>query len=159
VPNPPELGGGLVSVPAGTQRTKGYEFDIAAEPVRGLNMILGFSDVESKDELGHSFRGVSIDPTWSTLVKYAFQTTPLQGTFVGADWIHRGRSAGDPTNTFFIDKADTFDAFVGYARSNWSVQVNAYNVTNSTDVTSTVGDTALFRPLERMYRLTFRYSF
>ena len=40
--------------------------------------------------------------------------------------------------------------------SRW---VNAYNVTNSTDIISTVGDTALFRPLERMYRLTLRYSF
>jgi iron complex outermembrane recepter protein len=159
VPNPPELGGGLVAVPAGTQKTKGYEFDIAAEPVRGVNVILGVSDVDSKDEAGHSFRGVSIDPTWTTLVKYRFEQTALRGTFLGASWIHHGRSAGDPTNTFFIDKADTFDAFIGYGRQNWSVQVNAYNVTNSNDITSTVGDTALFRPLERMYRFTLRYSF
>jgi iron complex outermembrane receptor protein len=159
VPNPPELGGGLVTVPAGTQRTKGYEFDIAAEPLPGLNLILGFSDVDSKDESGHSFRGVSIDPIWSTLVKYSFRQGGLRGTFIGADWIHRGRSAGDPTNTFFIDKADTFDAFVGYGRDQWSVQVNVYNVTNSDDVISTVGDTAMFRPLERMYRLTLRYTF
>ena len=159
VPNPPELGGGLVSVPAGTQRTKGFEFDVAAEPISGLNVILGYSDVDSKDETGHSFRGVSIDPTWSTLVKYRFTDGTLKGFFVGADWIHRGRSAGDPTNTFFMDEANTYDAFVGYGRDRWSVQVNAYNITNSDDVISTVGDTALFRPLERMYRFTFRYTF
>jgi iron complex outermembrane receptor protein len=159
VPNPPELGGGLVAVPAGTQKTTGYEFDISAEPARGWNVMLGFSDVESTDASGHSFRGVSIDPTWTGLVKYRFDRTILRGTFLGTSWIHRGRSAGDPTNTFFIDKSDTFDAFVGYARSNWSVQVNAYNITNSDDVISTVGDTAMVRPLERMYRLTFRYTF
>lgn len=79
VPNPPELGGGLVSVPAGTQRTKGFEFDVAAEPIAGLNVILGYSDVDSKDETGHSFRGVSIDPTWSTLVKYRFTDGALKG--------------------------------------------------------------------------------
>jgi iron complex outermembrane receptor protein len=159
VPNPPELGGGLVTVPAGTQRTKGYELDLSAEPARGWNVILGFSDIESLDSTAHSFRGVSIEPAWSTLVKYTFQDTGLRGLFVGADWIHRGRSAGDPTNTFFIDKANTYDAFVGYGRDRWSVQVNAYNITNSDDVTSTVGDTAMFRPLDRMYRLTFRYTF
>jgi outer membrane receptor protein involved in Fe transport len=159
VPNPPELGGGLVQVPAGTQKTDGFEIDIAAEPLRGLNVMLAYSDLKSTDALGRSFRGVSIDPTWSTLIKYRFTESKLRGAFLGGSWVHRGRSPGDPTNTFYIDKSDTFDAFVGYGRDRWSVQVNAYNVTNSDDVITTVGDTAMFRPLERMYRLTLRYTF
>lgn len=159
VPNPPELGGGLVQVPAGTQKTDGFEIDIAAEPLPGLNVLVAYSDLTSTDALGRSFRGVSIDPTWSTLVKYSFKETKLRGAFLGANWVHRGRSPGDPTNTFYIDKSDTFDAFAGYGRDRWSVQVNAYNVTGSDDIITTVGDTALFRPLERMYRLTFRYTF
>jgi outer membrane receptor protein involved in Fe transport len=159
VPNPPELGGGLVQVPAGTQKTDGFEIDVAAEPLPGLNVIVAYSNLESTDALGRSFRGVSIDPTWSTLVKYRLTESKLRGAFVGANWVHRGRSPGDPTNTFYIDKSDTFDAFVGYGRDRWSVQVNAYNVTGSDDIITTVGDTALFRPLERMYRLTLRYTF
>lgn len=159
VPNPPELGGGQVAVPAGKQKTDGFEVDLAYEPVKGLNLLLAYSDVTSTNEAGNSFRGVSIDPTWSALARYRVSRGPLSGVFVGTGWKHYGRSAGDPTNTFFLDKGNTFDAFVGYERSKWSVQLNVYNVTNSDDVLSTVGDTAMFRPLERMYRVTFRYTF
>ncbi|PTX97871.1 TonB-dependent receptor plug domain-containing protein [Opitutus sp. ER46] len=159
VPNPPELGGGMVTVPAGTQNTDGWEMDLAYEPVKGLNLLLAYSDITSTNEAGNSFRGVAIDPTWSAFAKYRFDRGPLAGVFVGGGWKHYGRSAGDPTNTFYLDRANTFDAFVGYGRPRWSVQVNVYNVTNADDVISTVGDTAMFRPLERMYRMTFRYTF
>jgi hypothetical protein len=37
--------------------------------------------------------------------------------------------------------------------------VNVYNVFNSDDVVSGVGETDVFRAFERNYRLTFRYEF
>lgn len=158
VPNPPELGGGLVQVPAGTQKTKGFEMDLAIEPVAGLNLSLAYSDLTSKNETGRRFRGVPINATWSVLGKYQFREGALRGAFVGASWRRIGRQAGDANNTFFLDNADIADGFVGYGRARWSVQVNVLNLLDTDDPTTVVGDTAVFRALPRMYRVTLRYS-
>ncbi len=159
VPNPPELGGGLVSVPAGTQKTHGFELDLTAEPIPGLNVSLAYSDLTSKNETGQYFRGVPVDATWSVLGKYSFRQGGLRGAFVGASWRRVGKQAGDPANTFFLADADVADAFVGYGRGRWSVQLNVLNALNSDDPITVTGDTGVFRSLPRSYRATFRYSF
>jgi outer membrane receptor protein involved in Fe transport len=159
VPNPPELGGGLVSVPAGKQKTDGFEIDLAWEPTPGLNLSLGYSDLTSTNEAGRSFRGVPIDATWSAMAKYGFRQGQLKGLFVGASWKHNGTSAGDANNTFFLDQSDVFDGFVGFGRGRWSAQLNVFNLTNSDDPITAVGDNAVFRVLDRSYRMTLRYSF
>lgn len=159
VPNPPELGGGLVSVPAGTQKTDGFEIDLAAEPVPGLNVTVAYSDLTSKNEAGNYFRGVPVDATWSLLGKYSFRSGLLRGAFIGASWRRIGKQAGDPANTFFLADADVADAFVGYGHRNWSVQVNVLNVLNTDDPVTVTGDTGVFRALPRSYRVTFRYTF
>jgi iron complex outermembrane receptor protein len=159
VPNPPELGGGLVSVPAGTQKTRGFEFDLTAEPVQGLNVSLAYSDLTSKNEAGQYFRGVPVEATWSMLGKYSFQRGTLRGAFVGASWRRIGKQAGDPANTFFLAHTDVADAFLGYGRGRWSVQLNVLNLLDSDDPITVTGDTGVFRSLPRSYRATFRYSF
>ena len=159
VPNPPELGGGLVSVPAGTQKTDGFEVDVTAEPFAGLNVSLGYSDLTSKNEAGRYFRGVPVEATWSVLGKYSFRAGPLRGAFAGASWRRTGKQAGDPANTFFLAHADVADAFLGYGRSRWSVQLNVLNLLNTDDPVTVTGDTGVFRALPRMYRATVRYMF
>ncbi|HVU32842.1 MAG TPA: TonB-dependent receptor [Opitutaceae bacterium] len=159
VPNPPELGGGLVKVPAGTQRTKGFELDLTAEPLPGLNVTFAYSDLTSKSESGAYFRGVPIDATWSVLGKYSFRRGRLRGAFVGASWRRIGRQAGDPANTFFLDDADLADAFVGYGHGRWRVQLNVLNVLDTDAPITVTGDTGVFRALPRTYRVTFDYVF
>jgi outer membrane receptor protein involved in Fe transport len=159
VPNPPELGGGLVSVPAGTQKTDGFEMDLAAQPIPGLDLSLAYSDLTSKNEADRYFRGVPVDATWSVLGKYSFRDGALRGTFVGASWRRIGKQAGDPTNTFFLADADVADAFIGYGHSRWSVQLNILNLLNTDAPITVTGDTGVFRSLPRSYRLTFRYTF
>lgn len=159
VPNPPELGGGLRQVPAGTQKTDGFELDLTAEPLPGLNVSLGYSDLTSKNEAGQYFRGVPIDATWSVLGKYSWRQGTLRGAFAGASWRRVGKQAGDPANTFFLDNADVADAFVGFGRARWSVQLNVLNLLNTDDPITVTGDTGVYRALPRMYRVTLRYSF
>lgn len=159
VPNPPELGGGLVPMPAGTQKTRGFEFDLTAEPLAGLNVSLAYSDLTSKNEAGAYFRGVPVDATWSVLAKYSFREGGLRGAFVGGSWRRVGKQAGDPANTFFLADTDVADAFVGYGRGRWSVQLNVLNLLDSDDPITVTGDTGVFRSLPRSYRTTFRYSF
>jgi len=159
VPNPPELGGGLVSVPAGTQKTNGFELDLTAEPIAGLNVSLAYSDLTSKNEAGNYFRGVPVDATWSVLGKYSFRQGAMRGAFVGASWRRVGKQAGDPANTFFLADTDVADAFLGYGHARWSVQLNVLNLLDTDDPITVTGDTGVFRSLPRSYRVTFRYTF
>lgn len=159
VPNPPELGGGLVQVPAGTQKTDGFEVDLTAEPLPGLHVSLAYSDLTSTNAAGRYFRGVPVDATWSVLGKYSFREGALRGAFVGASWRRVGKQAGDPNNTFFLDNADITDAFLGYGRSRWSVQVNVLNLLDTDDPYAVTGNTGVYRVLPRMYRVTLRYTF
>jgi outer membrane receptor protein involved in Fe transport len=159
VPNPPELGGGLVQVPAGTQKTDGFELDLTAEPIAGLNVTLAYSDLTSKNEAGQFFRGVPVNATWSMLGKYSVRQGGLRGAFFGASWRRIGKQAGDPTNTFFLNDADVTDAFLGFGRSRWSAQLNVLNLLDTDDPITVTGDTGVYRALPRMYRVTFRYSF
>jgi iron complex outermembrane receptor protein len=159
VPNPPELGGGLRQVPAGTQITDGFEVDLTAELLPGLNASVAYSKVSSKNEAGRYFRGVPIDATWSVLGKYSFQQDRLRGGYVGASWRRVGTQAGDPNNTFFLDDADIADAFIGYGRNRWSLQLNISNLLDTDDTITVTGDTGVYRALPRSYRVTWRYTF
>jgi len=159
VVNPPELGGGFIQVPAGVQKTDGFELDLSCQPVKGLNLMLAYSDVTSKNATGGYFRNVPIDPTWSLFARYEFLQGRLRGWFAGANLKHIGKQAGDAANTFFLDSADEVGGLLGYKAKTWSVQLNAYNLFNSDDIVASVSATDAFRMAERHYRLTLRYEF
>ena len=122
-------------------------------------MSFAYSDLTSKNEAGRYFRGVPVEGTWSVLGKYSFREGALRGAFAGTSWRRIGKQAGDPTNTFFLAHADVADAFLGYGRSRWSVQLNVLNLLNTDAPITVTGDTGVFRSLPRMYRATFRYTF
>jgi iron complex outermembrane receptor protein len=157
---PIDQGGGTVSLPVGSQNSFGWEMDIAAEPVRGLNVMAGYSDVTSRDERGFAFRGVPIVPSYSLMARYSVATdSALKGFYLGASMKHRGASPGDATRTFYVGSGDEYDAFAGYGRGRWSLQLNVQNLTDSETAWSAVSDQLLVRLLPRSYRLTFRYTF
>jgi len=156
VNNPPELGGGFILVPAGTQTADGWETDIAWEPTPGLYLMLGYSDIDSRNETGLVF-GMT-KPAWSLLAKYSFLNGPLKGGYVGANWRRKGETPGG-SNAFFLPDADVVDAFVGYGREKWSVQLNVMNVGNTDAILIPGGDTLLYRAHDRTYRFTVNYTF
>lgn len=157
---PIEQGGGTYNLPVGSQNSFGWEMDLAAEPVRGLNLMFGYSDVTSRDERGFAFRGVPIKPSYSLMARYSFATdTVLKGFYLGASMKHRGESPGDSTRTFYVGSGDEYDAFAGYGRNRWSVQLNVTNLTDSERAWSAVSDQLVVRLLPRAFRVTFRYAF
>jgi len=157
---PIEQGGGTFNLPVGSQNSDGWEMDIAFQPMEGLSLLASYSDVTSLDERGFAFRGVPVDPSYSLLARYAFaDKTSLKGVFFGGGWKHRGRSPGDSGRTFFLGSGGQYDAFVGLARRNWSVQINIENLTDSEAAWSSVTDQLVVRLQPRTVRLTARYSF
>lgn len=157
--NPPSLGGGFISVPAGTQKTKGYEMDIAWGPMPGLDLILAYSKVDSKNETGLQFNQVPRDASYSLIGKYTFQGGPGKGWYVGADWRHRGVAPGDSGNTFFMPSSDIFDGLIGYGRDRWNVQLNILNLANSDKIVYSIQDSLIYRAMDRTFRLTLTYKY
>jgi outer membrane receptor protein involved in Fe transport len=157
--NPPELGGGFVLRPVGVQRTDGFEFDVSAEPFSGFNLLASYSKLTSLDENNRYFRGVPRDANYSLAGRYNITTGGYKGAYIGASWKHSGSFAGDATNTFFLPDNDVIDAFVGYNRKRWGLQVNVYNLTDADEVLSTVSDQLAVRIMGMRYRITFRYMF
>jgi outer membrane receptor protein involved in Fe transport len=157
---PIEQGGGTFNLPVGSQNSDGWEMDIAFQPVQGLSLLASYSDVTSLDERGFAFRGVPVDPSYSLLTRYSWAANSrLAGLFVGGGWKQRGRSPGDATRTFFVGSSDQYDAVVGFARRNWSVQLNVENLTDSDAAWSSVTDQLVVRLQPRAFRVTARYSF
>lgn len=157
---PIDQGGGTYNLPVGSQNTFGWEFDLAAEPVAGLNLVASFSDITSRDERGNAFRGVPVKPNYSLMARYAFTSdNALHGLFVGTAWKHRGASPGDSTGSFYVGSGDQVDAFIGYGRDRWSIQCNIDNLTDNDAVWSSVTDQLAVRLQPRAFRLTFRYTF
>jgi len=156
VNNPPELGGGFILVPAGTQTADGWETDIAWEPLAGLNLILGYSDIESRNEAGRLFG--MYEPTWSLMAKYSFSAGVAKGLYVGGNWRRKGATPGGG-NEFFLPDADIFDAFIGYGRERWSAQLNVLNAGDTEDIVIPGGASSLYRAQPRTYRVTFNYAF
>lgn len=155
--NPPELGGGFVQAPAGTQKTKGHELDLAWSPRPGLDLMFAYSKVDSKNEAGLQFNQVPREPSYSLIGKYTFLEGPVKGWYVGADWRHRGIAPGDGGNTFFLPRSDIFDALVGYGRDRWNVQLNVMNVGNSDKIIYSIQDSLIYRAMDRTFRLTLTY--
>ena len=157
---PIEQGGGTYNLPVGSQNSFGWEMDLAAEPVRGLTLMAGYSDVTSRDERGFAFRGVPIKPSYSLMARYSFAAdSALKGFYLGAAMKHRGASPGDTTRTFYVGDGDQYDAFAGYGRGRWGVQLNVLNLTDSDTAWSAVSDQLVVRLVPRSYRLTLRYTF
>lgn len=160
VVNPPELGGGTRREPAGTQKTDGWETDIAWQPTPNLRLLAAYSDVTSVNEAGIAFRGAPQTPVYQFFGKYSLARGPLKGIGVSVGYRHNGRKPGDALNTFQVPENDTFDLGFYYAPGRrWDVQLNVLNLTDEDDLLTTVAASNITLMLERTYRLTVNYRF
>lgn len=150
---------GLVArVQSGYNRAKGWEFDLTWQPIEAITLLAGVGDLTSEDENGIAARGISQGVNWKTLAKYSFRRGALKGVHVGAGYVYNNRAAGDANATFFHDDYGMFDAFAGYVRDRWSVQVNFTNLTDQF-YSSSVNDQFVSGGRPREYRITLGYRF
>jgi len=150
---------GLVArVQSGYNRAKGWEFDFTWQPVDELTLLAGVGDLTSEDEKGIAARGISQGLNWKTLAKYSFRKGRLKGAFIGTGYIYNNRAAGDAAGTFFHPAYGLFDAFAGYARDRWSIQINGTNLADKF-YSSSVNDQFVSAGRPREYRITLGYRF
>ncbi len=135
------------SVAVGEARSQGVEVDISGQITNGLSLILTYAYTDAKvtkgDNQGNRLWNVP-KQSGSLWARYDMQSEVLRGLSVGAGIYAQGRRAGDPENTFYLPSQARVDAMVRYQpklmNSRLSLQLNAYNLANSTLYGGTLGD-------------------
>lgn len=111
--------------------TKGWEIDVAAQPVDQLTLLLAYQWIDAKTQNGLAVRNVPQGATYKAAAKFALPPALLKGLEVGVNFEHINDSrAGDTNNTFRLPGYDLLGAFVIYKRAAWRFQVNFENLTN-----------------------------
>lgn len=118
---------------SGEQRSRGFEFETAAELLPGLTFTAAYTyiDAEVTEDndipVGTPLQGVS-DHAVSAWLKYTVQDGLLKGFGVGLGARYYSEQSGDTYNTFNLPGYGLMDAALYYERENFSAQVNFNNV-------------------------------
>lgn len=121
----------LTSVPAGRQTVKGWEVDATWSPLKGLDIMAGLGDLDSRTQTGIRARAVPQGLNYRAFAKYALQSHTLKGLYLGGGFVKNPDRALDGADTATMPAYSTVDAFVGYEwGGRWRAQLNVTNVTD-----------------------------
>ncbi|MBD6619068.1 TonB-dependent receptor [Komarekiella sp. 'clone 1'] len=121
------------SILVGEQRSRGIEFDISGEILRGWNVIAGYAFTnaeitEDKDfPIGNQLNNVPKHALnlWTT---YELQSGDLKGLGFGLGVFYYGDRQGDLENTFVLPGYTRTDASIFYKRDNFRAALNIQNL-------------------------------
>ncbi len=141
------------SIPAGVQRNKGFEVDIAVRPVKDWSIIGSIYSGDIRGVDGNRMAS-SINKSASLLTKYDFTDGAVKGLSLGASMFYSGDRAGAAWNAYTV-----YGAFAGYTRANWQVMLNLDNVTDKAYSPSGWGAQHMDVGAPRNAKATFTYRF
>ena len=125
------------TVQDGEQVSKGFDFELIAKPVNGLNIIAGYAyndnrivktSDSSKAIEGNKATGApeNVANFWTT---YTFQNK-LKGLGAGFGINYVDESYFTPENNFYMPSYKTYNATVFYDQSSWRIGVKFNNISN-----------------------------
>lgn len=129
----------IVTVQNGTQKSKGVEFELIANPIEGLNIIAGYSYNDSKLTKSTTAlegrRPASAGPAAliNSWVSYAIQKGQLKGLGLGTGINHIGRHlTGNSavTGVFFLPAYTLITSTIFYDRPRYRIGVKVDNLTD-----------------------------
>lgn len=118
---------------SGEQRSQGFEFEVAARPLSGLEFTAAYSyiDAEVTEDndipVGTPLLGVPLH-TVNAWLKYTIQDGPLKGFGFGAGGRYYSTQSGDTYHTFELPEYGLVDAAIYYERDRFRAQVNFDNI-------------------------------
>ncbi len=148
---------GFATTNAGSARSRGFELEIAAKPIRGLDIsaALGYADAKyvryvNADAAGTDLSGRRLDsPRWTATLSGQY-SQPIRGNLsavIGADYSYRSSRPGDPLDPrSSLPSFGLLDARLGIeneGENNWSVVFWAKNLLNKNYAISRGTDSAL----------------
>lgn len=126
------------SIQDGQQRSQGVEFQLSAQPVKGLSILTGYAWNDSKylkaDEEIDGLRPVSAGPetTVNWWINYEFPATVMEGFHIGFGGNYGSESYQTNTTSakVIIPSYLTLDLGAGWQNNHLRVAVKADNLTN-----------------------------
>jgi iron complex outermembrane receptor protein len=118
---------------SGEQRSRGFEFETAAEPVDGLKLTGAYTYIDAevtKDSTiaeGTPLQGVP-EHAVSAWVKYTVQEGTFKGFGAGLGGRYYSSQSGDTSHSFDLPSYGLLDAALYYEQEAYSVQVNFNNI-------------------------------
>jgi iron complex outermembrane recepter protein len=125
------------SIQTGEQKSRGIEFNLVGEPVKGWKTSLSYAYTDafvSKDTtralVGDTLIGVPAHQLgfWNS---YEFSKGALKGFGVGLGLYYSSQAESALPNTFVVPSYFRADASVFYKRDNWELQISVNNFTNT----------------------------
>ncbi len=122
----------------GKVSSKGVEFDLIANPFKGLNVVLGYTynDAKNVKFTNPKFEGKRLpltpEQTASAWASYKFVSGNLKGfgLGLGANYVSKIYRAFDYGNTFWAKPYTTIDGTIFYQQSKYRVGVKFNNISN-----------------------------
>jgi iron complex outermembrane receptor protein len=148
------LPGATDPTPDGKDESKGIDFDITSEPIKGLNLLanLILQDVQNKSDALASNPNVEVPvvdqsitgkrPTgvaeksgriWAS---YTLQSGDLRGLGFGLGATYKGSSYADSLNLYQVPSYTVWDAAIFYRQPKWEVALNVRNLGDKTYYTN-----------------------
>ena len=166
IPDPGGEGFIDLSTQEGTAVTEGWEADINLQPIDGLDLLFGLSDLTTGrvDPVTGEIKSVRGVPTgalvYSILGKYTFQGGPLEGFYagIGVKHVPDGRP-GDFADNYRVPGYDTWKAIFGYRRGHWRFNMMIDNLTDAEFVDTSVAFFLINPGERRKFGLSVDYTF
>jgi iron complex outermembrane receptor protein len=141
----------------GKQVSKGFDFELIAHPIAGLDIIAGYAYNENKIVKSTTFQGNKAADAPENVVNfwasYKFQNK-LKGIGLGFGANYVDETYMSTANTFYIPSYTILNATVFYERPNWRIGIKLNNLSNE-QYWSTWG--APQAPTNFLANLTFKF--
>lgn len=123
------------STVSGEQRSQGFEFENAYQPVDGLEISAAYTYIDAEvteDNTipeGTRLPGVP-ENNVNVWLKYTIQEGPLEGLGFGVGGRYFSSQGGDQADSFELPSYGLLDAALYYTKDNFTAQVNFNNITD-----------------------------
>ncbi len=158
---------------AGETRSQGVEFDLVANPAKGLSILAGYSFNETKYRKSNIYiegSELRYNPknTANFNVNYKFEAGKLKGlnlglinTYFGQRYAGRSTRLTTPNDTYRLIPLDDYfqvDATLGYTYKKWSIHTKLSNIFN--ELNYNIHDDNSLNPIApRNYSVALNYKF
>lgn len=142
----------------GTERSRGFELEVAAEPARALRTLFSYAWNDSELTRFSEIVITGLNPTDFLVIDRSGNTSAFAPKHIANLWVSRTFGAGigvaggarylskqfiDEANSFEIDDTLTFDAALSLDRGDWRFSLNARNLTDEEYFTRGFGSTSV----------------
>ncbi|MFC6100481.1 TonB-dependent receptor [Olivibacter domesticus] len=127
----------ITSVQDGNQKSKGFEMELIANPVEGLNIVVGYAYNDNEYELANAssegkrapWTPVHVANFWAS---YKLLQGRVKGLGFGAGFNHAGKTYMEVSNTFSVPAYSIVGATVFFDQPKYRVGLKVNNLTNQT---------------------------